>query len=304
MGKGEDIMKKLLSVFITFTLVFTLSAVKSAGDDEVYDLIQFSSLEDYLNAYLASKAGGSIEEFTEGGYFSERINFTEFEILHLPTAILENFVIRRIRINEFGSMTFWFLPEDAEGPTNAFWQWWNDYPHFRLSIRESLYENGMELLLQGSNQTVDDLIDGKYFISRTYNLFISFTWVSDGMLFDLYIDLRSQDTEEFKELFGDGDVLDFVRFAETRAVDLTDTEAVLDLINFGERFLRGDVDGDGRVTTADALEILRYAAGLPNVIEGDERALAAADVNGDGKIDTADAMRILQIVAGLTSANN
>jgi Ca2+-binding EF-hand superfamily protein len=90
-----------------------------------------------------------------------------------------------------------------------------------------------------------------------------------------------------------------VRFAETRTVDLTDEEEVKNLIRFGERFQRGDISGSGRLTTSDALEILRYIAGLENVIEGDERAEAAADVNGDGKIDTADAMRILRVVAGL-----
>jgi hypothetical protein len=297
-------MKKLLSIFITFTLVSTLSAVKSAGDDEAFPFIQFSSLEDYLNAYLTVKEGGCIEEFIEDGYLFERINLTELEKLHLSIGIPENFVIRRIFINEHG-MTFWFLPEDAEGPTNALWQRWNDYPYIQLDISYNPhFENTIEAILRNNGQTINDLIDGKYMVRSTQNLFLSFTWVSDEMILNLRIPLRLQNTEEFKALFGDGDVLDFVRFAETRTVDLTDTEAVLDLINFGERFLRGDVDGDGRVTTADALEILRYTAGLPNVIEGDERALAAADVNRDGVIDTSDAMRILQIVAGLTSANN
>jgi hypothetical protein len=85
-------------------------------------------------------------------------------------------------------------------------------------------------------------------------------------------------------------------------VDLTDEEEIRNLIRFGERFLRGDISGSGSVTTADALEILRYIAGLENVIEGDERAEAAADVNGDGKIDTADAVAVLRVVAGLPDA--
>jgi hypothetical protein len=69
-------------------------------------------------------------------------------------------------------------------------------------------------------------------------------------------------------------------------------------ITWIERHIKGDVDGDGRVTTADALEILKYVAGLRSLIVGDA-ARAAADVNGDGKIDTADAMAVLRIVAGL-----
>jgi hypothetical protein len=44
---------------------------------------------------------------------------------------------------------------------------------------------------------------------------------------------------------------------------------------------------------------LRYIAGLENVIEGDERAEAAADFNGDGVVDTADAVAVLRVVAGI-----
>ncbi|MDR2559021.1 MAG: dockerin type I domain-containing protein, partial [Oscillospiraceae bacterium] len=56
--------------------------------------------------------------------------------------------------------------------------------------------------------------------------------------------------------------------------------------------------GEGWVTTANALEILRFVAGLEHDIRS-QSAMAAADVNGDGKIDTADALEVLRIVAGL-----
>jgi hypothetical protein len=65
-----------------------------------------------------------------------------------------------------------------------------------------------------------------------------------------------------------------------------------------DRNQRGDIFGEGFVTTANAIEILRFVAGLPNDIRS-QSAMAAADVNGDGKIDTADALEILRIVAGL-----
>jgi len=283
-------MKKILSILLTFLLVFTLSPVESAGDSVVDPYVIFSSLEDYLNAYLTAKEGGSIEEFLLGGYRIEKINLTDFETLHLPTKILENFVIRRIEVDEFG-IIFWFLPEYVENLNVNFW---SDYPHFRLSIRESRSENQIENFLQ---QSV--LIDGKYLYEGTLNFSAWFIWFSDDLRFYLYINLRQQDTEEFKTLIGSEHPRTFVRFAETRTVDLMDEDEVRNLIKYGERFLRGDVNGDVRVTTTDALEILRFIAGLQNVIVGDERALAAADVNGDGKIDTADAMEILRIVAGL-----
>jgi hypothetical protein len=64
----------------------------------------------------------------------------------------------------------------------------------------------------------------------------------------------------------------------------------------------GDIYEEGFVTTANALEILRFVVGLPNDIEGRPQAMAAADVNGDGVIDTADALEILRFVVGLPSA--
>ena len=290
-------MKKLLSILVIIVLIitfFSAMTIKSIAEDEAIPFVQFSSFEDFLNAYLAIKEGGSVIDFMERGLLPDSINFTEFEILHLPAVISENFVIRRIYINEYG-MTIWFLPKYIEGPTSAFWQRWNQYPYFQLDITyKSPFEISMEALLQSHNQTVHDLINGKYFVSSTPNLFISFIWFSDDLRLRLYVNLRQQDTEEFKTLIGSGNPREFVRFSETRTVDLTDTAAVLDLINFGERFLRGDVNGDMRVDTADALEILRYAVGLTDEIDYD-----AADMNRDGKVDTADALAVLRMAVGL-----
>ncbi|MDR2532019.1 MAG: dockerin type I repeat-containing protein [Oscillospiraceae bacterium] len=68
-----------------------------------------------------------------------------------------------------------------------------------------------------------------------------------------------------------------------------------------EPYIIGDVNNDGFVDSSDALEILKYEIGLPNVIEGNPRAMAAADVNGDGSIDSSDALEILKYEIGLPS---
>jgi hypothetical protein len=52
---------------------------------------------------------------------------------------------------------------------------------------------------------------------------------------------------------------------------------------------RGDIDGDGSITINDALEILKYLAGLENVVEIDEPTID-------------DALEILKYLAGLPSA--
>lgn len=58
-----------------------------------------------------------------------------------------------------------------------------------------------------------------------------------------------------------------------------------------------DVNGDGKVDSADALLVLRYSIGY-NTING-HMALINADTNGDGVINSADALTILRISIGV-----
>lgn len=58
----------------------------------------------------------------------------------------------------------------------------------------------------------------------------------------------------------------------------------------------GDVDGDGKITAADARLILRRAAKLITLSMEQE---ARADVDKDGKITAADARKVLRVSAGL-----
>ncbi|MCL1822711.1 MAG: dockerin type I domain-containing protein [Oscillospiraceae bacterium] len=60
--------------------------------------------------------------------------------------------------------------------------------------------------------------------------------------------------------------------------------------------LKGDVNGDGKVDTADALDVLRHVVGIEHI--GDYY-FHAADLDGDGNITTADALAILKIIVGL-----
>lgn len=60
----------------------------------------------------------------------------------------------------------------------------------------------------------------------------------------------------------------------------------------------GDVDGDGAITTKDALMLLQAANDLLN-LKDDE--FLRADINGDGVLSAAEALRILQYVSGKVS---
>ena len=61
----------------------------------------------------------------------------------------------------------------------------------------------------------------------------------------------------------------------------------------------GDADGDGSVTSSDALKILRIVAKLDTI---DPSKVTFADVDGDGDITSADALGILQYAAKLISS--
>ena len=58
----------------------------------------------------------------------------------------------------------------------------------------------------------------------------------------------------------------------------------------------GDLNGDGKVNTADAVVVLKSSAGM---ITLDEKQNLAGDTNHDGKVNTADAVLILKYAAGM-----
>ena len=59
---------------------------------------------------------------------------------------------------------------------------------------------------------------------------------------------------------------------------------------------KGDINGDGKVTSVDARLALRYAARLQSLTASQ---LSAGDMDGDGKLRAADARHILRIAARL-----
>ncbi|MBR4868920.1 MAG: dockerin type I repeat-containing protein, partial [Clostridia bacterium] len=59
--------------------------------------------------------------------------------------------------------------------------------------------------------------------------------------------------------------------------------------------VRGDVDGDGKTSAADALEVLKFVVGKVQLT--DEQKVAA-NLNGDSGIGADDALVILRIVVG------
>ena len=66
-------------------------------------------------------------------------------------------------------------------------------------------------------------------------------------------------------------------------------------INSFAAFTYGDVSGDKKINSSDALMVLMHSTGV-SVLKGDP--LKAADVSGDGKINSSDALLILNYSVG------
>lgn len=80
------------------------------------------------------------------------------------------------------------------------------------------------------------------------------------------------------------------------AAPLSGTAKIYTYVEETPEIMYGDVNGNGKVNTGDATQILRYDAG---VVDFTEAQLTAADVSGNGKVNTGDATQILRYDAGI-----
>lgn len=72
--------------------------------------------------------------------------------------------------------------------------------------------------------------------------------------------------------------------------------ALKDSLGIVSAYAKGDVNGDTHITTADAIEILKYIVDLDSVIKDNAKAFAAASITGDAP-SSADALAILKHIA-------
>ena len=70
----------------------------------------------------------------------------------------------------------------------------------------------------------------------------------------------------------------------------------LNIQAYGSEFSKYDVNGDGRITNADAQYLLNVAA---HSIQVDEQFVQDHDLDGDGEITATDALKVARVVAGL-----
>ena len=208
------------------------------------DSLRFSSLEDFLNSYVAVKNGGIARgEFDFPGEWMpssaavsdviESVEFTALDTLYFPIGLPEDFLLHRIRVTDV-AVSFEYLHKDdmnldaaARNKVSSnrtfffFYTRWDMDHSFLVDAMLS-----QSFLAPGVNATEDDLINGKYFYNGRY----SFTWIHDRERFTLrmptQIDIGMETTVDEHGLTVFTNPADMVKFLEIRTVDLTDPEQI------------------------------------------------------------------------------
>ncbi len=141
-----------------------------------------------------------------------------------------------------------------------------------------------------------DIIESAYMLEEEYPIHYYENWENIN---SAIVNAYTHGGIEYYNEYGDLEVL----YQSTRitGVSVGTTYLIIDhcgscdicIIHVGDR---GDVTGDGKVTSLDAAMILRYDAGLEAF---DDLAIAAADYDGDGRVTSLDAALVLRYDAGL-----
>ena len=87
--------------------------------------------------------------------------------------------------------------------------------------------------------------------------------------------------------------------SDTDTVTDTDSEETTDKPT--HKNLIGDVDGDGKISAKDSMQIQRYVI---NIKKLDDTQLKAADVNNDNKVTNKDALDILRYTIHMSKNDN
>ena len=86
-----------------------------------------------------------------------------------------------------------------------------------------------------------------------------------------------------------------------RYIDLGQQAVYIQTERNNDSYMYGDLDGDGKITSADSLLVLRQSVNLEDF---DDVHKALADVDGDGNITSADALEVLRYSVGLPTKGN
>lgn len=113
----------------------------------------------------------------------------------------------------------------------------------------------------------------------------------DGTLVTLNFKIKDDAAEgktEIKVIPEDGTFFKYDGRTEVD-IDVSCVNGGVEIVNY----IKGDINGDGKVNNRDAVRLMQYLAGWEV-----ECVVPALDANGDGRVNNRDAVRIMQYLAG------
>jgi hypothetical protein len=282
-------MKKFLTVTLAFIIFVTFSTTANARPNQIF----INSEEELLKMREMAEADG--RELTpylvRTGFYDNGLRYRAdvvafLELLDsLPIPFIPGMIFTNVTYFPGRELFIILVTETRERYCYSFFltkdKGMSRVEEQQLVEIHRINDNGRQIIIYSPDMSIFPSEHGLYF----------FPMQIDGYFVQGFYNLpggeRMPDMSPqkmFEEIFDDTTI--------TSLRDLT----------WIERNIKGDIFDEGFVTTANALEILRFVVGLENDIWGRTSAMAAADVNGDGVIDAADALEILRYVVGLPNA--
>lgn len=241
------------------------------------------------DAKIPAQAGHTMADLKkeiENSYECDKIESAKFASLLADVVDARKYALEVVRANNND------LVEDAYGKLNQGWgavKKFNDelanYKYSYGDIAKAIYD--AQKIVDEGKYTVDDAYKAK--INASALALISLIPSANGEdAFDSYNELVSYARLYTKDNAGASGEEAALEAAHEALVAATKA------LEEAPEFAAGDVDGSGKVDTADALLILDYSVD-PAKVEGKTFHVEAADVNGDKVVDTADALAALDL---------
>ena len=166
-------MKRALVVCLTILLPFAFALTGHALSIAV-DTLEFSSLEEFLEAYKAvceGTATGELAELAGNDRGQYSIKFAELDELYLPTGVPEDYKLHKIGIN-YLRVFYIYLHKNDLISEEAIQRAILEQKEFHFSVFRWKLDYPMEGTLRQSGATEKNLIGGVYLFEKPNSL----TW--------------------------------------------------------------------------------------------------------------------------------